>query len=301
MKYPNEIATIVRKKTLSVDAHFVRRTDDKPMEIFDDTFSRYVMTVISDGKAAFTNIPIKEMAALKTKTDYAFNKHLDAKCTPAVSSDSGIDMNRPAFTERFHMGNLKGRTPADVLMNEPDGKNLLNGEYKWLNGHLAQYPNNRKLMNAIIDASKLDLDALKAAAPEISSFTLPILDITVRPLTRRQRSDGLCLIYEAHVVWDDSQNYPVSVTIDNFYAPVVKKDNGMLNVMMSKKDTSTEIRNTFVMTAEEWIDIVDKMVSAKDQFKMICFNSAFKAASEAEKAAREAYRHSAEEEMPPVA
>lgn len=290
MKYPTEIASLVRKKTFSVDAHFSKREDDKPMVIFDDKFSRFVMTVIADGKAAFTNVPMKELEPLRLKTEYAFKKHLDASTSsPAVAA--GMDTNRPAFTVHIAAGNLKGRTPADVLMKEANGKDLLNSHYKWLSEHVQQYPNNRKVMDAIADAAKLDLSQIKPDASAQGTFTMSLLDISVRPLTRRKRDDGLCLIYEAQITWDDSQNYPVMVTIDNFYAPVVTKDNGMLNVLVSKKDTSTEVRNSFVMTAEEWVDIVYRMTSARDAFKLINFNPAFKAAEAAEKEAREAYRH----------
>ena len=292
MKYPMEIASLVRKKTFSVEAHFEKREGDKPMEIFDDKFSRFVMTVIADGKAAFTNVPMKELEPLRLKTEYAFRKHLDT-VTFSPAAAAGADTNHPAFTVHIMAGNLKGRTPADVLINEPNGKDLLNSHYKWLSEHVQQYPNNKKVMDAIVDAAKLDLSQVKSGEPVQGTFTMPLLDISIRPLTRRKRDDGLCLIYEAHIVWDDSQNYPVMVTIDNFYAPVVKKDNGMLNVIVSKKDTSTEVRNSFVMTAEEWVDTVYKMTSARDAFKLINFGPAFRAAEAADKEAREAYRHSA--------
>lgn len=281
MKYPNEIASLVRKKTFSVEAYFTRREDDKPLMIFDDKFSRYVLTVIADGKAAFTNVPMKDLEPLRLKSEYAYKKHLDAECAPAVSM-GGVDTNRPAFTVRIAAGPMKGRTPADVLMKDPDGKNLLNSHYKWLSENVQRYPNNRKVMDAIRDASTIDFSGIEAASPEgSSSFAMTILDIGVRPLTRRKRSDGLCLIYEANVVWDDSKDYQVTVNVSNYYAPVARRDNGMLNVMVSQKDNSSMIHNSFVMTADEWMDIVYKMTSARDEFKLVNFVPALKSADTA--------------------
>lgn len=283
MKYPSEIVTIVRKKTFSIDAHFTRNANDRPMEIFDDTFSRYTMNVIADGKGAFANVHVNMLPGIVKKTEYAFNKHLDRQ----MSGQANEGNNRPAYTMRFVTGNLKGRTPADVLINDPNGKNELAGQYNWLQSNLAKYPNNRKLMDAIVDASKITEEEINGQKNSgTAPFAMTILDIGMRPLTRRQRPDGKCFVYEVKVIWDDSQEYPVTVMVNNYYAPVIKKENGMLNVQASQKDTSTEIRNSFVMTAEEWLGAVEDMQEAKLNFKSMFFADAYNIAQQAEKQAR---------------
>ncbi len=55
----------------------------------------------------------------------------------------------------------------------------------------------------------------------------------------------------------------------------------MLNVEISKKDTSTEIVNSFDMTAAEWLNALDMMDTTKKNFMLIRSAQAFKDASTA--------------------
>ena len=83
------------------------------------------------------------------------------------------------------------------------------------------------------------------------------------------------------------QNYPVSVTISNYYAPVIKKENGMLNVQLSGKDKSSEITHEFSMTAAEWLNAVEQMKIVKDGFMRIHLADAFKLADRGDRENRE--------------
>lgn len=298
MKYPFEIASNIisakgENKVLSVEARFTRRTDDKPMQIFDDNFSRFKMTVLAGETAAYCNIPVDEVAGIAKKTDFAMNKHLEAKYVKTAGS--GDEAQSPAFTERFAAGNLKGKTPADVLIeNGEKGKEILNGQYKWLKENLEKYPRNQVLMDAIVAASKLDIEKIKENAPVSSVAPVSIIDIGCRPLIRKKREDGKYFCYEAHVTWDVTKNYPVNVRIVNYYAPVITRDNGALNVQISDKDTKSEIVNDFNMTAEAWLNIVEEMQIKKSGFEYIYLKSAIELAEKAEAENREAAKNGQE-------
>lgn len=274
MKYPFEIASFIRKtKTFAVDAKFTKSENEKPLKVFDNTFSRFVLAIIQDGEAATCNVPIEQIAYMYAATTLAFHQQMTVANTPGGSS--------PAFTERFVTGNLKGKSPAEVLAeNGNNAKKILNEQYKWLQSNLEKYPANQKLMDAIMDASKLDMESLNTAGP--AAAPIKILDIDCRPLVRKEREDGKCFCYEGHVMWNPAQKYPVSVEIKNYYAPVKKNEDGTLNVSIKEKDMETEKNHSFNMSAQEWMHVMAQMKLTKESFVMVNFAKAYKLAEDAD-------------------
>ncbi len=276
MKYPYDIVSYVRNKTFSIEAHMQQEKDESPLKVFGQ-FSRFVFAVISDGKAATCNIHTDEVAALQRITDYAYNKQLEAKAAPAAE-ETNVS---PAFTKRFMTGTLKGKTPVEVLAEYGDkGKEMLNNQYKFLKENLAKFPKNQELIDAIIEAGKVDPSEIEKAQAGTNA-PLTVLEIGCRPLVRKTREDGKSFCYECKVTWDFTKNYPVSIQIKNYYAPVRKNENGMLNVMLREKDTKTEISNEFSMTAKEWINAVDSMKRIMDSFYLLNLKSALNMAERA--------------------
>ncbi len=286
MKYPYDIVSFVRQKTLSIEAHFVREKTESPMKVFDRTFSRFTTTIIADGETPYCNIPIESLAGMRTRTNLAAEAHFAPK-TIAPQEDLGVDTSSIAFTRKFICGDLKGKSPAEVLIENPEGgKKILNEQYLWLTNNLEKYPKNAELIDAIMVASRLDLSSVKpiASAP---GNTFEILDIGCRPLIRKKReSDGKCFVYECKIIWDCSRKYPVSCTIKNYYADVKQTETGTLNVNLSSKDTNAEVEKEFSMTADEWLYALGEMESARDCFKMAHFLESYNMAENAASAAR---------------
>lgn len=291
MKYPTEIVSYVRKKTFSIDAHFVRATEDAPLAIFDKDFSRFSMCIITDSKAATCNFPINELAKLERISNYAFNKAMEIEYQPASNTVN----NSPAFTERFKTGQLNGKTPVEVLLEYGDkAKDMLNGQYKWLKDNLEKYPQNKKLMDAIVEAGKVDLSTIQAET--VNQKTIKLIDMGVRPLIRKKREeDGKCFCYEVSAIWNFANDYPVTITIKNYYAPVIKKEDGTLNVQISQKDKASEINNSFSMTGSEWLNAVEQMKLARNDFRTINFASAVKMSDAAEAENRKAAKENKEQ------
>ena len=193
MKYPYDIVSIVRQKTLSIEAHFTQGKTESPMKVFDDTFSRFAATIIAEGETAYFNIPIESLPGIRVRTDIAANEQFRPKAIiPKSTANSTVDTNSIAFTKKFLTGNLKGKSPAEVLLEDPvNGSKTLNNQYKWLKEHLKDYPKNKDLMDAIVAASKLDLSNItEADTGSMVSSAIEILDIGCRPLIRKQRDDG---------------------------------------------------------------------------------------------------------------
>jgi len=282
MQYPYDIVSLVRKQTFSIEAHFTQAKDESPMKVFDGSFSRFTMNVINKG-VAYCNIPIEALPGMRAKTNIASKNHFAPKS--AISGEH----NTPAFTKRFVTGNLKGKTPIEVLLADPvNGKEQLNKQFVFLKQNVQKYPANQELLDAISEAAKVDITTLgnvTTATPVID-----ILDIGCRPLIRKKRDDGKCFVYEGKITWDSSRNYSVCVTIKNYYANVVENADGTLNVNLNTKDTASEIVRDFNMTAEEWLYCLHEMEAARDCFKMLHFNEGHRLAEAAAQAAREAAR-----------
>ena len=97
MKYPYDVYTSKKKNsTFSIEPHFTANMEESPMKVFDETFSRYVFTVISNGSAGYFNVRIGELPAMRKKTDYAFNKDMEQVATPATAASGPAPATRAA-------------------------------------------------------------------------------------------------------------------------------------------------------------------------------------------------------------
>ena len=287
MKYPFDIYAAKNKKsTLSIEAHFVRETEESPMKVFQEPFSRYRFNLIEGGKAIFANVPVDEVegAIQRTKALYYMST------TPTVAEPTGS--SSPAYTVRFFAGNLKGKTPVDVLAENgyEKGKEILNKQYAWLKENLAKFPANQKQMNAIKEAAKLtpeDIEKAVSSSPESTGAIVPILTEDVRPLRRNKREDGKCLCYGLSVTYEQGKNYPVSVTIENYYAPVRENENGTLNAVPSQKDPATFNKFSMSLSLDEWMKAVKAIELSRDAFYIANFTKALNLAEEGDKKNRQ--------------
>ena len=286
MDYPFEIATVIRQnKTFCAEAKFSRETEDKPLTVFSE-FSRFVLTIIQNGKFVTCNVPLDMLEEVKAVTD-------EAKRIFYGKKEETAEKQSIAFTKRFFSGSLKGKTPVEVL-REPNGRELLNNQYKWLKENISKFPKNKELMDAIVEASKLSEDEINAHVANETSCALTIMDVKCRPLVRKKREDGKCFCYEYNAVFDSTRSYPVSLTVKNYYAPVKKTDKGLLNVELAQKDKASELVHEFSFTMSEWINFVNKMDMAVTAYYNAFFVQGMNLAGKADKENREAASKAAE-------
>lgn len=295
-EYPFDIKTLFSKsrgeqRTFSVEARFTPRPDeeDSPLKIFDNSFSRFVLTVINDGKTASANFGIEKLACLKAKTRYVYEQYLNNSyaCT-SISNGSMSNVT-------FKCGSLKGKTPSDVLRENGDnGTEILKKQRNWLSQNLSAHPENKEVIDAIDCVLSGNVSETTSGDNGIS---MPVITLAETPapivLKRRKNKAGnKSLVYEYHIQWntDPSRNSPVSIQIRQFYAPYKETQ---LPVPVLKDDKGNSLveddrKCYFNLTAEQWLDIVDSMEKAHAAFYNMQFTEAYITACEAEKQNRTA-------------
>ena len=258
--YPNEIAAVVRQQTFFIDSHLSPAAsndgyENAPLMMYGH-FSRYRMFIINkDRKRAFANVPVQQMRGMIDLTKAIYPEYIKEKLLGA-DKQQGSEPEHPCYKVTFSSGNLKGMTPAQILVRDGDkGVEALRGQYKFLRDNLSKYPRNKAVMDAITDAvdlfksGKLNADSASSGAGK----HVTLYDVSLRPLVRQKRNDGMCFVYNCKITWDFTAAAPITIVIENYYAPVEKIEGGRLNVKASQRDASSVISNTMNLSVEEWM------------------------------------------------
>lgn len=275
-KYPREVAAVVRKtKAIAISAYYnLAKADegDTPLAIYDKTFSRLTVAALdteAKGKGSATaNIPVRELAEIFVRTDYAFTKHMDALYS---TNDSDAEPTSSAYTVRISAGTLKGKTPAEVLIDDPEGgMEALKKQYAWLKENAEKYPKNKVQMQAIKEASDL-LKAGKLSAASAKSANKPIVlyNAEARALIRKKREDGMCPVHNLDIVWNLGEDSPVCVTVTNFYAPVLERADGTISPQVKNMDRESMVRISMNCTSKEWLNTIRAIKASMSQFEML--------------------------------
>lgn len=255
-KNPREIAYIVEKSTFAILDGLTEsniENEEEPLTLHSRKFSRFSFLIINqDKKAATANMNVKEMFGFLEKSHFAMQQEMLFQFNSGSNEEEELPL---AYTVTITSGTLKGRTPADVLLNDgEEGKKLLNNQYTFLKNNLSKYPKNKTQMDAIVNASqllkegKLDADAVgKGQTKRISLYSSGL-----RPLVNRKNNAGMSFVYELTVDWLLGEKRPLMITIVNYYAPVIKKDDGILNVQVKQRDQTTLRNNTVNLTFDDW-------------------------------------------------
>ena len=289
---PKEFAYNVTNKTLAFENNFTQATFDNgsyPLEIYDSTFSRISGVLINeDKKVATFNIPKADLPALFKKSDFACNKELDYRIN--TESNSSNMPSSLAYTVRITGGKLKGKTPAEALIEDASNKDILNEQYIFLKKNIQKYPKNKEQMEAISEAAKLFEEGKLNAANVTKEIVIPIYNPGVRPKIRKIREDGKAFVYDVKINWHLGSASPVIIEVSNYYAPVIQKEDGLLNVKVSEKDADSEIKGSKSLSLEAWEDIVYNMKMQMRAFEINHFASALKMANQQDQKNRQPFQ-----------
>lgn len=273
-KTPCEIASVVKKQTFYVESHLspINEQADRdayyPLMTYSH-FSRYSFCIINEEKkAASTNIPIQEMRELIRRHNFLLNKHLESILKPESERNSVP----AAYTVQLTSGDMKGKTPAQVLLEKgEEGRTMLKNQYRWLEKNVEKYRKNQIQMDAIAEACRLFLagELNEFAAKSGGSSRIILYEAKSRINPYRRRDDGMCPVRDTSIVWDVGGETPVTIMIKNFYAPYRTLDNGLIVAMPDKMDRTTFVSNTMHLSEEEWCSVVDNIQMNMRQFEYL--------------------------------
>lgn len=289
--YPKEVfASIRENRSLAIMANFTRATianEDIPLAVYDKKFSRLTFTGIDSEHqcSVSANIPVSLIAGVFAASDYAYKLHMDS-----LYSKKEEVAESPAYTVKITSGVLKGRTPAEVLIEDANGKELLNTQYKWLASNVEKYPKNKIQMDAITEAAKLLKDGKLNKDSVQYSQIINLYNAEVRPLLRKPREDGMCPVYGIKIDWRVGEKTPVVVTIKSFYAPVIQDEKGRINVQVTKMDKTSYIQVVKNLDTNEWCNAVRCIKTAMLQFEVANARACIEDAEGAALAAAQNYK-----------
>lgn len=294
-KYALETAHILRKgKALKVNANYVlsKSSDGESPFMVYGTMSRLSIIQLdqTDGREIMVtgNISMTSVADLIYRTEYAFQKHMDALCAPKMAGTS------PAYTVKFTSGTLKGKTPVDVLTENPsDGMDVLNRQYKFLKDNIAKYPKNQIQIDAIMDAASVYKAGKLEQKQAVHRPTVVLYDAEARALIRKPREDGKCPVYSIKITWDVGEKYPVTFETTNLYAPVMHREDGTISPILKDCDKSSVKKATLVISEEEWMNVIRQIRTNMRQFETAHAAEIFCDALQADRENREAAKRSA--------
>lgn len=288
MKNPKECVCIQQKQTFFILNELTKpeyKDGSEPLLFHHDTFSRFNFVLINEEKKAATaNINVKEIPGIFRRI-----RNLELKEMLLSGKEKGETAKSPAYTIAITSGKLKGKTPAALLLEDAQkNQGLLISQKKWLESNLAKYPRNEAQIKAIEDALNLFANGKLAAEEAESGYhTETVYSSGMRPLIRRKRADGKSFVYEISIRWNGGAKRPVEVEIRNYYAPVIQKENGLLNVMA--KDRADEVRNVISLTLEQWAWVEHMLETNIKTFEQLLASGCYRMALEAERQSREEY------------
>lgn len=305
IKYPMQATAIKRdEKVLAIDTQLYLPNENEnipPLEIHSG-FSRFVFTIVdTTGKQVITpkaNILPKEIDAICTKTNLAmqilFNKKAGLLNTANTevktdNKDSDNDIySGPAYTQKLIMNKYKGKTPAQILTENPNEKDSLINTMNWLKEHLEKFPNNKFQIEAIQNAIDLfgigELKSNEAKNPSKQNVANNSILIYSSPdgkhfTSKNDKNEkGYSLCYKIIITFNPNMNYPFNVKISNMYAPIETAKNGKKVAKLSMAENT--ITSNLNIGENEWLYFVNHMKRTLLRFEEMNFQKQYNEATE---------------------
>ena len=263
IKYPLEVMSAINKsegkiKTLSIESYLAAAADKEyrgetqdPLKFYED-FSCFHITLIEKGEKekryARANLSVRAIAKIDRRTQIATQMIMESE--QDTSQQKTVST---AYTQQIRIGKMRGKTPAQVLLENPDNREQLEGTAKWLKEKGSSHEGNKAQYDAIMEAIDLwESGELSDKICERSLGQIIIHKADYRPLISTKREDGKVMAYTLQIVCNPTDRMPYEIRVGNFWAQY----NNMEMVSGSICDkTGILIR----LTEEEWDEAVESM------------------------------------------
>ncbi len=202
-----------------------------PLSAMHEKFSRFNFAIINKGQSStmnmrfFSDVPESANSYIEFRelANMAKEMHLKAKFTPKQGAST------PAFTLVFKSGrDTQGKTAAQVLKENPKGREVLTKQRAFLEENVAKYRSNQQFIDAIDEALALSTEQIKASA---DSIELCLFKSGLRSNAYKKNSNGKVLCYDGSIMFYPGADSPLKVSITNYYAKTEKTDNGLDKIL----------------------------------------------------------------------
>lgn len=232
--YPKSFRPFMRDDIqLKVEPYAEFTDGDNPLSACHEKFSRFNFIITNKGEPVTMNMrwfsDTKEAATsyieFRERAKLAKDLHLKAICLPTKGPTS------PAFTLRFKAGkDIKGKTAAEVLKTDPNGKSLLISQREYLLKNLPAYPSNQQFIDAIDEALTLPRESIENAS---NSISITLFEVKIRHIENKKNKNGKWFCYEGKIIFTPGADSPLTVDIENYYCAVKKNERGLIMPQIS--------------------------------------------------------------------
>lgn len=237
-QYPYQIHSAFSKSrdgrtltTLGLEAHFSlesgsyngsEQEEINPLEMHEG-YSHFIATLIqktgNEKRFVYANIPAvcdADEIVINTQAAASFVMAEKLKGSSAPAEQKTLPK---AYAVPLTMGTHKGKTPADILLADPNARADLLKTHDFLAKNADKYPSNRQQMEAIDSAIRLldagQLNAGTAKASGASDKCISIYSADFKPL-RSTLADGRVTVYSININCYPSHRYPYQTFISGF-------------------------------------------------------------------------------------
>ena len=281
VRYPRQIYSAKRETVILGVDNYLKKPDgtDKvpPLEMHSP-FSRFVVTIIdksgTETKTPKANIPAGDVPGI---VEIAKLVMLEKLRYESSSSERSEGENSIGYTQQILIGDFRGKTPADILLENPENKERLVGTRNFLADKADKFPANKKQVEAIDDAIALfDAGNLKKQSGAKRSSVVKIYEVDHKYMRSGKNELGHWLFYGMSITCQFGNKYPWEVTIENFHAPGLQGPKGGLVPKMDEK--SGYAKCTFRMSDMEWSQFINRIASDLKYFESCCYATLYREA-----------------------
>ncbi|MCR4652456.1 MAG: hypothetical protein K5744_02050 [Eubacterium sp.] len=265
LRYPKECCACTEKQTFYITNELTPALSSKckggandkaPLMIYD-SFARFDFCIINtEKKAASATIPVSDMVNIIEQSKILYHENVLYKLKQSSSTSSGDNHASAAHTVKISMGALKGKTPAQVLLENAANKAMLENQILFLEKQTnsAYAEANKRQITAIREALTL-FESGKLTAETQGGSVMPVYMIYESPVKVNcyesgKRSDGKHMCRKVKITYQIGEARPVVVNIENFYANMTTNEKGLHQYVPDTIDS--KINNTVRLTAEWW-------------------------------------------------
>jgi len=297
-RYPRQLYTAKREQiVLGIDNYLdpPNEKDTVPPLEMHSPFSRYIVTIIDkSGSRVITpkaNIPAGDVAGIVSIAKAAMIERIrytGSGDEAEVQTDAS-----PAYTQLIPFGRFKNKSPAAVLLDNPDDRTELMRTRAFLESKVKEFAQNQKHIDAIDDAmAQLDAGTLKQENAAQVKTGMQVIYAVSHKYMADENSQGHRLFYGMNIECYYGNKYPWVITIENFFAPGQQTSKGGLTPKIAEK--SGYAKGVIRLNDMEWSQMISRMESNIQNFETLWFGKMYKASLDIDKAHRDA-RQAAEE------